>query len=325
MKFKSFVKEQMFFKREAKDYLCWVFVDRAEDCYTLMLREDRHIPLRQLLKRMEQRFTSKHLRETALIRFQNAKLRIEESIEERLHHLALYAFEEVSEAGVWKRDIKQMMLKFCTGFADREAGLHAENMRPESLGEPTTYISSTNLIMLLYMVEGRIDRLKRQSTLSALDDITGQSQGVRNKGGKTNETGGISWDNRSCPADHPKDSSPLEVLNPNGLDPPYQPQRVVDPNGLDPSHQPLKLVNPNGLGPPHQLQKVVNPNGLNPPDKLKHKEKLELALSEEDTGLQHQEVGNIPLSVLEYGKSKAKKLFPLTLSRERSEMYLEMQ
>ncbi|GFO34312.1 hypothetical protein PoB_006081700 [Plakobranchus ocellatus] len=82
-------------------------------------------------------------RETALIRFQNAKQRIEKSIEdwaERLHHLALYAFEEEAGAGLWKRDIKQMVLKFCTGCADREAGLHAANMRPESLDEATTFI-----------------------------------------------------------------------------------------------------------------------------------------------------------------------------------------
>ncbi|GFO46538.1 hypothetical protein PoB_007304300 [Plakobranchus ocellatus] len=82
MKFKRFVREQMFSEKEVKDYLCWVLVDRAADYYTLMMREDRHMPLRQLMKRMEQRFASKHLRETALIRFQNAKQRIEESIED---------------------------------------------------------------------------------------------------------------------------------------------------------------------------------------------------------------------------------------------------
>ncbi|GFO12627.1 hypothetical protein PoB_003913200 [Plakobranchus ocellatus] len=143
VKFKRFVREQMFSEKEAKDYFCWVLVDRAADYYTLMMREDRHMPLRQLMKRMEQRFVSKHPRETALIRFQNAKQRVEESIEdwaERLHHLALYAFEEDAGAGLWKRDIKQMMLKFCTGCADREAGLHAANMRPGSLDEATTFI-----------------------------------------------------------------------------------------------------------------------------------------------------------------------------------------
>ncbi|GFO46659.1 hypothetical protein PoB_007316400 [Plakobranchus ocellatus] len=96
MKFKRFVREQMFSEKDSKDYLCWVLVDRAADYYTLMMREDRHMPLRQLMKRMEQRFASKHLRETALILFQDAKQRIEESIEdwaERLHHLALYTFE----------------------------------------------------------------------------------------------------------------------------------------------------------------------------------------------------------------------------------------
>ncbi|GFO33762.1 hypothetical protein PoB_006026700 [Plakobranchus ocellatus] len=173
MKFKRFVREQMFSEKEAKDYLCWVLVDRAADYYTLMMREDRHMPLRQLMKRMEQRFASKHLRETALIRFQNAKQRIEESIEdwaERLHHLALYAFEEDTGAGLWKRDIKQMVLKFCTGCADREVGLHAANMRHWM--RPQRISSSTSSTMRLYMVGRRIDHLKQQSALSALDETT---------------------------------------------------------------------------------------------------------------------------------------------------------
>ncbi|GFN80231.1 hypothetical protein PoB_000673700 [Plakobranchus ocellatus] len=84
------------------------------------------------------------------------------------------------------------------------------------------------------------------------------------------ETGRASWGSRSCPAGHPKDSPPQEVLNPNGLDPPYQPQRVVNPNGFD---------------PPRLLQKVVNPNGLDPPDQLKLKEKLDLVASEGITGM----------------------------------------
>ncbi|GFO00538.1 hypothetical protein PoB_002704300 [Plakobranchus ocellatus] len=103
MTFKKFIKEQMFSEREAKDYLCWASGDRAADYNTLMMRKDRHMPLRQLMKRMEQRFASKHLRETALIGFPNAKQRIEESIEdwaERLHYLALCAFEEDAGGGL---------------------------------------------------------------------------------------------------------------------------------------------------------------------------------------------------------------------------------
>ncbi|GFO02422.1 hypothetical protein PoB_002892700 [Plakobranchus ocellatus] len=73
------------------------------------------------------------------------------------------------------------------------------------------------------------------------------------------------WGSTGCPAGHPKVSSAQEVLNPNGLDPPYRPQRMVNPNGLD---------------PPRQLQQVVNPNGLDPPDRLKLKEKWDLAESE---------------------------------------------
>ncbi|GFN91474.1 hypothetical protein PoB_001798000 [Plakobranchus ocellatus] len=91
------------------------------------------------------------------------------------------------------------------------------------------------------------------------------------------ETGRTNWDSMCCPAGHPKDSPPQEVLNPNGLNSPHQPQRVVNPNGLD---------------PPYQPHKVVNLNGSDPPEQLKLKEKLELVVTEEDTGVQHQEIAS---------------------------------
>ncbi|GFO17826.1 hypothetical protein PoB_004433100 [Plakobranchus ocellatus] len=91
------------------------------------------------------------------------------------------------------------------------------------------------------------------------------------------DTGRASWGSGSCPTGHPKDSPAQEVLNPNGLDPPYQPQRMVNPNGLD---------------PPRQLKKLVNPNGLDPPDRLKLREKLDLAASEGITGMQNQQIAS---------------------------------
>ncbi|GFN82471.1 LOW QUALITY PROTEIN: hypothetical protein PoB_000897700 [Plakobranchus ocellatus] len=118
------------------------------------------------------------------------------------------------------------------------------------------------------------------------------------------ETKRASWGSRSCPTGCPKDSPAQEVLNPNGIDPPYEPQRMVNQNGLD---------------PPRQLRKVVNPNGLDPPDQLKPKEEVDLVASEGTTGMQNRVV-NSPLSVPEYGMCKVKKLFPRTLSEQMSEM-----
>ncbi|GFO16517.1 Pol polyprotein [Plakobranchus ocellatus] len=92
------------------------------------------------------------------------------------------------------------------------------------------------------------------------------------------ETKRASWGSRSCPTGCPKDSPALEVLNPNGLDPPYEPQRMVNQNGLD---------------PPRQLRKVVNPNGLDPPDQLGPKKELDLVASEGATGMQNQEMASV--------------------------------
>ncbi|GFO34306.1 hypothetical protein PoB_006081100 [Plakobranchus ocellatus] len=91
------------------------------------------------------------------------------------------------------------------------------------------------------------------------------------------DTGRASWGSRSSPTGHSKDSPAQKVLNPNGLDPSNQPQRMVNLNGLD---------------QPRQLKKVVNPNGLDPPDRLKLREKLNLAASEEITGMQNQEIAS---------------------------------
>ncbi|GFN96784.1 hypothetical protein PoB_002329000 [Plakobranchus ocellatus] len=92
---------------------------------------------------MERRFAARHLRETALLRFQNARQRGDESIEEwvdRIHHLALYTFEQVPGAGIWHGEKDQMILRFCTSCTDRAAGLHAANMHPRSIDEATMHI-----------------------------------------------------------------------------------------------------------------------------------------------------------------------------------------
>ncbi|GFN98327.1 hypothetical protein PoB_002483300 [Plakobranchus ocellatus] len=70
--------------------------------------------------------------ETALIRFQHASHLSVQSLKEwaeRLHNLAVYAFEADSGTGMYKHQIKQVVLKFCT---DRAAYLHAANMHTES-------------------------------------------------------------------------------------------------------------------------------------------------------------------------------------------------
>ncbi|GFO12376.1 general secretion pathway protein k-like protein, partial [Plakobranchus ocellatus] len=142
LRFERFAREQVFCDQDAKDYLCWVLVGKAAEYYTLLMRQDRVMSYTELMTHMERRFAARHLRETALLRFQNARQRVDESIEEwadRIHHLALYAFEKVPGAGLW-HEKDQMILRFCTGCTDRAAGLHAANMHPRSIDEATMHI-----------------------------------------------------------------------------------------------------------------------------------------------------------------------------------------
>ncbi|GFO25161.1 hypothetical protein PoB_005166600 [Plakobranchus ocellatus] len=142
-KFERFAREQVFSDQDTKDYLCWVLVGKAAEYYTLLVRQNRVMTYTELMTHMERRFAARQLRDTALLHFQNARQQGDDSIEEwadRIHHLTLFAFEQVPGASIWHGEKDQMILRFCTGCTDRAAGLHATKMHARSIGEATTHI-----------------------------------------------------------------------------------------------------------------------------------------------------------------------------------------
>ena len=62
----------MFSDKEARNYLCWVLVDRAAEFHTLILRHNETIAYCQVIYKMEDRFGFRHLPETAQMNFNQA-------------------------------------------------------------------------------------------------------------------------------------------------------------------------------------------------------------------------------------------------------------
>ncbi|GFO14332.1 hypothetical protein PoB_004083700 [Plakobranchus ocellatus] len=159
LRFERFAKEQVFCDQDAKNYLCWILVGKAAEYYTFLVRQDRVMTYTEFMTHMERRFAARHLRETALLRFQNARQHGDESIEEwadRIHPLALYAFEQVPCAGIWHWEKDQMILRFCTGCTGRAAGLMLLTCTRGLLTKPQRTSLSTSSTMPRCMVRERM-------------------------------------------------------------------------------------------------------------------------------------------------------------------------
>ncbi|GFN82006.1 hypothetical protein PoB_000851200 [Plakobranchus ocellatus] len=92
------------------------------------MRLDNHFECVQIKLFMEQRFAPQRHREITFPSFQNARQKHEESFwdwPDRVHHLALGAFETLPNAGLTERDIELMLFKFCDGCFDCKAKHHA--------------------------------------------------------------------------------------------------------------------------------------------------------------------------------------------------------
>ncbi|GFO13621.1 hypothetical protein PoB_004012600 [Plakobranchus ocellatus] len=143
MKYERFARYQSFNAQGAKDYLSWVLAGRAADYYFFLMRLD-NFDYVQIMWFMEQRFAPpQRPHETTFLSFQDARQKHGESLcdwADRVHHLALGAFETVAHAGMTERDIEDMLYKFCDGCLDREAGHHAFKRRPISLDQAITFI-----------------------------------------------------------------------------------------------------------------------------------------------------------------------------------------
>ena len=131
-KFRAFADEYGWSTAQRVNQMYWCLEGRAGDHYTALLNRDKSADFHDLVRKMSKRFDSRDPPEVAQMEFMGARQLPEEGLMEwadRLYQLATRAFPGIPEASFEQ----QIVLKFCQGCNDKEAGLYTVHMRPESL------------------------------------------------------------------------------------------------------------------------------------------------------------------------------------------------
>ena len=120
--------------RERRSQLSWCLTGKAREFFANQLDHNRNLDYCLLVRSMERRFGRQELPQTALIRFQQAKQDQSEPLcewAERVKTLAMVAYRNTPPNEVEE----YMVIKFCQGCCDRDAGQTVINHRPHTLEE----------------------------------------------------------------------------------------------------------------------------------------------------------------------------------------------
>jgi hypothetical protein len=128
-----------FTPEECGKVLGWCLIKKASDYYTAMMDRHEDMPYHTMMSRLEGRYGSRELAETATAKFYVAVQNKGETLHDwadRLMILSTAAFAEVPETYA----NKQTVTRFCQGLLDKAAGLHIIMQRPDSIQEALTAV-----------------------------------------------------------------------------------------------------------------------------------------------------------------------------------------
>ena len=131
-KFTSYADECKWSAKQRKNNLCWCLESKASEFYALLVEREPNLEYFDLIQKLEKRFGLRDLPEATQLQFNYARQSADESIldwADRVLYLATRAFPDLPELHVQK----QVVLRFCQGCSDREAGQYAINTRPSSI------------------------------------------------------------------------------------------------------------------------------------------------------------------------------------------------
>ena len=131
-KFQLFADESQWDVNQRKNYLCWALDGEASKYMAMLLEREHYITFHVLVQRLEKRFTKRELPEVCQMHFTYARQAPDESVvkwADRLMTLASQAFPDLPENYVQK----QVVMRFCQGSSDKDAGQHALNSRPQTI------------------------------------------------------------------------------------------------------------------------------------------------------------------------------------------------
>lgn len=133
-KFKLYASESGWDSKQSRNYLSWALDGDASIYMATLLEREPGTTYEVLVGKLEKRFTSRELPEVSQMQFSYARQIPEEDIVEwaaRLSTLASQAFPDLPEHYIQR----QVVMRFCQGSADKEAGQHALNSRPRTVEE----------------------------------------------------------------------------------------------------------------------------------------------------------------------------------------------
>ena len=131
-KFRAFASECKWTVKECKNQLLWCLEGKASEFFTLLVDRYPRAEYYDLINRMERRFGYEELPEAIQLEFAYARQNSGEQVldwADRVTHLATLSFPDLPEEHLQK----QIVLKFCQGCADKDAGHHALKSRPSTL------------------------------------------------------------------------------------------------------------------------------------------------------------------------------------------------
>ncbi|XP_048241950.1 uncharacterized protein LOC125374725 [Haliotis rufescens] len=106
--------------------------DEASEYFASCIERDPDIPFEDLVKKFQRWYDRQELPETAQVKFNTMRQQPDESLEkwsERLTSTATIAFDRLPEDYVER----QVIMRFCLGCEQKEAGQYAANLHPFSL------------------------------------------------------------------------------------------------------------------------------------------------------------------------------------------------
>jgi hypothetical protein len=126
LKFQTYAAREHWSIEEQKDQLCFCLKDKASEFYAICIERNPTISFGDLVRKFRKRYDRQDLPESAQVKFYNMRQALDESLEdwsEKLLATANVAFDNLPETYVEK----QVILRFCLGCKDTDAGEYAAN------------------------------------------------------------------------------------------------------------------------------------------------------------------------------------------------------
>ena len=156
-------------EQECKDYLTWSLEGKAMDFFTITIRMDEEVTLEEIIKKLESRFGSVELIETARVNFQQASQHSEETLEDwadRAMTLATVAYKDLPES----HRIQGAVAKFSQGCLDKEAAKHACLEHPKNIQEALNLVKHDQYITRA--VDGQRNKSRKSTDHVSVNQIT---------------------------------------------------------------------------------------------------------------------------------------------------------